>query len=100
MAHEIMISYSLQDAPIAERVRTYLEDNGFSCWTAGQDVLEGEDFGAAIARAIQGCRVMVLVFSSAANASRQSVRVFHLPSNPHRRPSTHTKTTGQNPNIF
>jgi len=78
MAHEIMISYSLQDAPIAERVRTYLEDNGFSCWTAGRDVLEGEDFRAAIARAIQGCRVMVLVFSSAANTSRQIIRELKL----------------------
>src|SRR5215469_5408066 len=78
MAHEIMISYSLQDAPIAERVRTYLEDNGFSCWTAGRDVLEGEDFGAATARAIQGCRVMVLVFSSAANTSRQIIRELKL----------------------
>jgi formylglycine-generating enzyme required for sulfatase activity len=78
MAHEVFISYSHEDASVAERVRDHLERNGFSCWIAPRDILEGQDFGAAIAGAIQGCQLMVLVFSFAANTSRQIGRELKL----------------------
>jgi formylglycine-generating enzyme required for sulfatase activity len=78
MAPEVFISYSQGDEFAAERVRAFLEGNGFSCWIASRDIPAGQDFGAAIAGAIRGCRIMVLVFSSRANTSRQISRELKL----------------------
>jgi hypothetical protein len=41
------------------------------CWIAPGDILPGADWGESIVKAIRASRVMVLVFSSHANASRQ-----------------------------
>ena len=78
MAPEVFISYSQGDEFAAERVRAFLEGNGFSCWIASRDIPAGQDFGAAIAGAIRGCRIVVLVFSSRANTSRQISRELKL----------------------
>ena len=71
MAHDAFISYSSEDKPVADAACARLEAAGIRCWIAPRDVLPGEPWGAAIVRAIGGARVMVLVFSSAANTSRQ-----------------------------
>lgn len=81
MAPEVFISYSRGhegDELAAERVRAFLEEEGFSCWIASRDIAPGQDFGAAIAGAIRGCRVVVLVFSSRANTSTQMGRELKL----------------------
>ena len=78
MAPDVFISYSQGDELVAERVRGFLEANGLSCWIASQDIPEGQDFGAAIAAAIRSCRVVVLVFSSRANTSKQIGRELKL----------------------
>ena len=80
MPHDVFISYrdSVNDKAAAEKVCAHLEAEGFSCWIAPRDVLEGDDFGAAIVSAIQDCRVLVLIFSAAANASRQIARELKL----------------------
>jgi formylglycine-generating enzyme required for sulfatase activity len=78
MAHEVFISYSHQDQAAAERVCAYLEEKGLSCWIAPRDIFGGEDFGEAISGAIQSCRVVVLIFSSASAASRQIGRELKL----------------------
>jgi hypothetical protein len=48
-----------------------LEARGIRCWIAPRDVVPGVEWGAAIVEAIRGAQVMVLVFSSHANASPQ-----------------------------
>lgn len=74
MDREVFISYSSIDRAIAEAVCSTLESNGIACWIAPRDINPGMDWGEAIIDAINQCRVMVLIFSSRANASAQIKR--------------------------
>jgi len=56
------------------RLRHTLEQAGIRCWIAPRDITPGEEYGAAIVKAIENCRVMVLIFSASANNSRQTRR--------------------------
>jgi formylglycine-generating enzyme required for sulfatase activity len=69
MAHDVFISYSIQDQAIAEAVCTGLESQGLRCWIAPRDVPAGAKYQLAILDAIDKSRAMVLVLSSGANAS-------------------------------
>ncbi len=71
MAHDVFISYSADDRPIAEAMCSTLESNGLRCWMAPRDILPGMDWGGAIIDAIAASRVMVLVLSSNSNSSSQ-----------------------------
>jgi len=71
VAHDVFISYSHHDKPQADAVCATLEAKGIRCWIAPRDVIPGQEWGAAIVDAIRSSRVMVLVFSSHANASPQ-----------------------------
>ena len=71
MAHDVFVSYSHHDKPQADAVAATLEAKGIRCWIAPRDVIPGQEWGAAIVEAIRSSRVMVLVFSSHANASPQ-----------------------------
>jgi hypothetical protein len=74
MAHDVFISYSSKDKPVADAVCAGLEGRGIRCWAAPRDILPGMDWGAAIIDAITGAKVMVLIFSGNANASQQIKR--------------------------
>lgn len=74
MAHDVFISYSSKDKPVADAVCAGLEGRGLRCWVAPRDILPGADWGGAIIDAITGSKVMVLIFSSHANASPQIKR--------------------------
>jgi hypothetical protein len=69
MAHDIFISYSSKDKPVADAVCARLESRAIRCWIAPRDVPPGANYGGAIIDAIQGSRVMVLVLSASANVS-------------------------------
>ena len=71
MPKEVFLSYSSKDRPTAEAAREALERAGLFCWMAPRDVQPGVEYGEAIIEGINGARVMVLVFSAAANASPQ-----------------------------
>jgi hypothetical protein len=71
MGHDVFISYSKLDKPTADALCATMESHGIRCWIAPRDVVPGADWGEAIVKAIGGCRVMVLIFSSHANSSRQ-----------------------------
>jgi hypothetical protein len=71
VAHDVFVSYAHQDKPQADAVCAALEARGIRCWIAPRDVVPGSEWGAAIVEAIRGAQVMVLVFSSHANASPQ-----------------------------
>jgi hypothetical protein len=71
VAHDVFVSYSSRDKATADAVCATLESRGIRCWIAPRDVMGGTDWGEAIVKAIRGCRVMVLVFSSHANQSPQ-----------------------------
>lgn len=74
MAHDVFISYSANDKPIADAMCSTLESNGLQCWIAPRDILPGMDWGGSIIDAIAAARVMVLVLSSNSNTSNQVKR--------------------------
>ncbi len=74
MAHDVFISHSAKDKPIADAVCATLEKGGVRCWIAPRDIVPGTQWGEAIIDAISSCRVMVLVFSANANESQQIIR--------------------------
>jgi hypothetical protein len=71
MAHDVFISYSHVDKATADAACATLERNGVRCWIAPRDITPGDEWSAAIVKAIDQCRVMLLVFSASANDSRQ-----------------------------
>jgi TIR domain len=84
MPHDVFISYATTDKPIADAVCAAVEARGFRCWIAPRDVTPGMPYGEAIIKAIQGCRLMILVFSSNANSSP------HIPKEVERAVTKHT----------
>ena len=73
-AHEMFVSYSHRDKPVADAVVSRLEQAGIRCWIAPRDVLPGRVWGESIVDAIETTRLMVVVLSNEANESRQVVR--------------------------
>ena len=74
MAHDVFISYSSKDKPVADAACATLEDHGIRCWIAPRDIPPGADWSASIVEAITACKVMVLVFTENSNASAQVKR--------------------------
>jgi hypothetical protein len=74
MTHDVFICHSSKDKTVADAVCSVLEQQGIRCWIAPRDVLAGLSYGEAIIEAINGAKVMVIVFSSSANASPQIER--------------------------
>jgi len=71
VAHDAFISYSSHDKAVADAATALLESRGIRCWIAPRDVTPGMDWGSEIIDAINGARVMVLVYSASANESGQ-----------------------------
>jgi hypothetical protein len=78
MAHDVFISYPHQDKAVADAACARLETEAVRCWIAPRDILPGQEWAASIARAVEQSRVMVLVFSSHANQSKQVRREVQL----------------------
>jgi pSer/pThr/pTyr-binding forkhead associated (FHA) protein len=69
MACDVFISHSSGDKKMADAICEFLEAKGVPCWIAPRNILPGEEWGDSILRGIQTCRIMVLIFSKAANDS-------------------------------
>jgi hypothetical protein len=74
MAHDVFLSYSSKDKHVAEAACRLLESNGVRVWMVPRDISLGLGWAASIIRAISDAKIMVLVFSSNANASAQIER--------------------------
>ncbi len=74
MAHDVFISYSSKDKPIADAVCASLEARKVRCWIAPRDVLPGETYAEALIDALNASRIVVLVFSANSNDSPQVIR--------------------------
>src|SRR4029077_17141537 len=83
MAHEVFISHSSLDKPVADAVCAALEKTTIRCWLAPRDVQPGRSFAGEITRAIQHSKVMVLIFSAHSNTSEQILREVQLAANSH-----------------
>ncbi len=71
MAHDVYVSYSHVDKAAADAACATLERAGIRCWIAPRDITPGDEWSAAIIKAIDQCRAMGLIFSQNANNSRQ-----------------------------
>jgi TIR domain-containing protein len=69
LTHDVFISYSQQDKVVADAVCHRMEATGIRCWIAPRDIAHGMDWGAAIVDAIGEVKVLIVIFSAAANAS-------------------------------
>jgi uncharacterized RDD family membrane protein YckC len=74
MGHDVIISYATIDKPIADAVCAKLEERGIRCWISPRDILPGADYAASIVSAIDSAKLMVLILSSNANASKHVMR--------------------------
>lgn len=74
MAHDVFISYSEKDKPVADAVVAGLEQKRTRCWIAPRDVTPGTLWGDAILEAIESSAVMVVIVSGSSNRSRQVIR--------------------------
>ncbi len=74
MSGYVFISYASEDKVIADAVSHHVEAGGIRCWIAPRDVPPGAEWPAAIAAAIDACRVFVLVLSTSCNDSKQTLR--------------------------
>jgi hypothetical protein len=74
MEFDVFISHSSKDKTMADAVCAKLEEAGIRCWIAPRDITAGMTWSGEIMKAIDKCRVMVLVFSSNANESVQIIR--------------------------
>ena len=78
MAHDVFISHSTEDKPAADAICAILEENGVRCWIAPRDIMPGADWGESIVNGIRTSRVLLLVFSTNANKSKQIKREVEI----------------------
>jgi hypothetical protein len=71
MTFDTFISYPHEEKATADAACAALEGAGIRCWIAPRDVLPGDEWADAIVRAIDNCRVMVLIFCAYTNHSKQ-----------------------------
>lgn len=69
MAHDVFISYAIEDKHVTELVSKALEADGIKCWYAPRDVPFGVDYEVAIVDAICDSQLVVLILSSHSNTS-------------------------------
>ena len=74
MSFDVMISHSTADKSLSHTICERLELAGIRCWIAPRDIAAGVEWTAAILEGINSSRMMVLVFSESANASRHVQR--------------------------
>jgi hypothetical protein len=71
MKFDAFISYPHQNKAVADAACAMVEAAGIRCWSAPRDVDPGDEWAEAIVNAIDHCTVMILIFSSHANQSKQ-----------------------------
>lgn len=74
MAHDVFISYAGDDVSGDEKkafmVCDYLESRGIRCWLYKRDEPHGAKFEEEISKAIDDCKVLVLIYTSKSNTSK------------------------------
>ena len=74
MPGKVFISYSSRDIEAAQALCSALEAAGIACWYAHRDILEGQVWSEAIIDGINASAALLLIYSSASNASPQVLR--------------------------
>jgi len=72
--YDVFLSHSSRDAEVAQLIVSELERRGWKCWVAPRDIAPGTTWAAAIVQGLDNSRLMVLVYSPAADQSQQVLR--------------------------
>jgi len=72
--HQIFVSHSHSDAPLAEQLVTALEKRDLLCWIAPRDVPAGGSYAAAILTALEESSCLVLIYTDRCNTSGHVLR--------------------------
>ena len=81
MAHHVFISHSQKDKAVADALCHKLEEDGIRCWIAPRDIAVGANWAESIVSAITASTVLVLIFSSHADKSKQVIREVEMAIN-------------------
>jgi outer membrane protein assembly factor BamD (BamD/ComL family) len=76
--HDVFISYSSLDKTAAFAACATFEAAHIRCWIAPRDVAAGAEWAEEIIDAIEAAKIMVLIFSTSSNDSRQVKREIEL----------------------
>ena len=71
---DVFVSYSSQDAAVAEAIVEALEHNGLRCWIAPRNVTPGASYAGQIIHAIDAAKASVLILSQNAASSPHVLR--------------------------
>lgn len=63
MAHQIFLSYSTGDQPVADAICKALESSGIRCWIAPRDIEAASGWGGSIVAGIRASQAVLVVFS-------------------------------------
>jgi hypothetical protein len=69
--HDVFLSYSTKDKTWADAACAVLERHRIRCWIAPRDITPGDEWAVSIMNGLNGSRMMVLIFSGHANASKE-----------------------------
>jgi len=67
---DVFVSYSSKDASVANALVHCLEEHGIRCWIAPRDIVGGREYADVIVDAIASARLVVVIFSDAAQLSQ------------------------------
>jgi len=82
-AHDVFISYAQRDRDRAEAIVEALEGDGLRCWIAPRNVNPGAPYAEELVAAIASSRVVLVVFSQAANHSDAVLNELEIAFNRH-----------------
>ena len=68
--YDVFLSHSSKDKPWADMACAVSEREKIRCWIAPRDIRPGNDWDEEIIDGIDACRIMVLILSEHANASK------------------------------
>ena len=74
VAHDVFISYSTTDQPVADAACAHLEAAGVKCWIATKRIQGGDDWSDEIIDGIRNARAIVVIFSARADGSKHVKR--------------------------
>ena len=80
MSHQVFISYSSKDKKFAEKIYSFLQDQGISCWISSKDIPAGADYQVCVVEAINQAQIVLLIFSANANSSNEIAKELSLAS--------------------
>jgi hypothetical protein len=63
MAHDVFISHSSKDKVMADAICAGLEARGIRCWIAPRDVQPGQNYAGQLYKAIEKCKVFLVVLT-------------------------------------